>query len=111
MSADEAWVWLIAEVAVFCALGILLSEFFGNTDFESDFDRRSTGWHDVRNSASPATTGTGIVSRSPPELSWRKCSRWPKARQRMRREIRGTSGGRNRHKPYVPVPWFHSNNK
>ncbi len=88
MSADEAWVLLIALVAVWCVLGVALAELLGDTgdiDPESVSRLHTTGSPGRQDSASPVAARKSVASRQPPALPWRRCIRCPKTRRRIRR--------------------------
>ena len=90
MDADDAWMWLIAILAVWCVLGAALFDLLHDTDTDTDIDGepvsryREPGSPDTLYGTTASMTAKGVSSRQAPALPWRRCIRSPKARRRIR---------------------------
>ena len=88
MDADDAWMWLIAILAVWCVLGAALLDLLHDARTDADGEPVSRSHEpvspDTRIGTTASITAKGVSNRQVPALPWRRSIRWPKARRRIR---------------------------
>jgi hypothetical protein len=90
MNADDAWIWLMAILAVWCVLGAALFDLLHHTDTDADTEGEPVSRYpepdspDTRYGTTVSVTAKRVSNRQVPALPWRRCIRSPKARRRIR---------------------------
>jgi hypothetical protein len=87
MNADDALIWLIAILAVWCVLGAALFDLLHDAGADGDNEAvsrsREPGLPPTRIGTAASVIAKGVSNRQVPALPWRRCIRWPKARRRI----------------------------